>query len=268
MFGGRFLPPKGDKACAKSKSGFDCEFVYLNDLWFYDPARDEWAQGRVRGKLSPAKRDHHATAYVDGHLYVHGGKLTDQATSALKDLWRYDLVGRTWSEMHPAVAPSSRYLHNMAAWPGGHAIVLFGGETRAEINISAPMAYPAHLSLLRRRAHQVPKERQEEVCKAQRRLGLLGANQELDEPYSRRRRAADSGGGGPAGVPGERLRAARHRPGRGLPRDRCGVAGALPPQRRLRRTAGRPGVAIRRSCVRRLVASTARRWFEVQRTPV
>ena len=27
-----------------------------------------------------------------------------------------------------AVAPSSRYLHNMAAWPGGHAIVLFGGE--------------------------------------------------------------------------------------------------------------------------------------------
>ena len=65
---------------------------------------------------------------VDGHLYIHGGKLTDQATSALKDLWRYDLVGRTWSEMHPAVAPSSRYLHNMAAWPGGHAIVLFGGE--------------------------------------------------------------------------------------------------------------------------------------------
>ena len=59
---------------------------------------------------------------------MHGGKLTDQATSALKDLWRYDLVGRTWSEMHPAVAPSSRYLHNMAAWPGGHAIVLFGGE--------------------------------------------------------------------------------------------------------------------------------------------
>ena len=140
MFGGRFLPPKGDKACAKSKSGFDCEFVYLNDLWFYDPARDEWARGQVRGKLSPAKRDHHATAYVDGNLYVHGGKLTDQATSALKDLWRYDLVGRTWSEMHPAVAPSSRYLHNMAAWPGGHAIVLFGGETRAEIDISAPMA--------------------------------------------------------------------------------------------------------------------------------
>ena len=30
--------------------------------------------------------------------------------------------------MYPAVAPSSRYLHNMAAWPGGHAIVLFGGE--------------------------------------------------------------------------------------------------------------------------------------------
>ena len=93
-----------------------------------DPVRDDWAKGQVQGKLSPAKRDHHATAYVDGHLYIHGGKLTDQATSALKDLWRYDLVGRTWSEMYPAVAPSSRYLHNMAAWPGGHAIVLFGGE--------------------------------------------------------------------------------------------------------------------------------------------
>ena len=54
-------------------------------------SRDEWAKGQVQGKLSPAKRDHHATAYVDGHLYIHGGKLTDQATSALKDLWRYDL---------------------------------------------------------------------------------------------------------------------------------------------------------------------------------
>ena len=56
MFGGRFLPPKGDKACAKSKSGFDCEFVYLNDLWFYDPVRDDWARGQVQGKLMPAKR--------------------------------------------------------------------------------------------------------------------------------------------------------------------------------------------------------------------
>ena len=52
----------------------------------------------------------------------------DDRRVALKDLWRYDLVGLTWSEMYPAVAPSSRYLHNMAAWPGGHAIVLFGGE--------------------------------------------------------------------------------------------------------------------------------------------
>ena len=109
------------------------------------------------------------------------------------------------------------------------------------------------MSLLRRRAHQVPEERQEEVCKGQRRLGLLGANQELDEPYSRRRRAADSGGGGPAGVPGERLRAAGHRPGRGLPRDWRRAAGALPPRRRLRRAAGRPGVALRRGRVRRRV---------------
>ena len=233
MFGGRFLPPKGDKACAKSKSGFDCEFVYLNDLWFYDPAHDEWARGQVQGKLMPAKRDHHATAYVDGHLYIHGGKLTDQATSALKDLWRYDLVGRTWSEMHPAVAPSSRYLHNMAAWPGGHAIVLFGGE---------------HI--------KSRKSGKKKICKAQRRLGLLGANEELDEPYSRRRRAPDSGGGGPAGVPGERLRAAGHRPGRGLPRDRRRAAGALPPRRRLRRAAGRPGVALRRGRVRRRVDAT------------
>ena len=52
----------------------------------------------------------------------------DDRRVALKDLWRYDLVWLTWSEMYPAVAPSSRYLHNMAAWPGGHAIVLFGGE--------------------------------------------------------------------------------------------------------------------------------------------
>ena len=104
--------------------------------------------------------------------------------------------------------------------------------------------------------HQVPKERQEEVRARQRRLGLLGANEELDLPGRRRGRAPDSGGGGPAGVPGERLRAARHRPGRGLPRDRRGAAGALPPRRRLRRAAGRPGVALRRGRMRRRVDGT------------
>ena len=52
---------------------------------------------------------------------------------------------------------------------------------------------------------------------------------------------------------GERLRAARHRSGRGLPRDRRRAAGALPPRRRLRRAAGRPGVALRRGRVRRRV---------------
>lgn len=106
--------------------GFTCDFVYLNDLWFYDPVQDEWARPLVTGK--PPKRDHHASAYVDGHLYIHGGKLTDQVESARKDLWRYDLVSRTWSELRSPYVPSSRYLHHMAAWPGGHALILFGGE--------------------------------------------------------------------------------------------------------------------------------------------
>ena len=78
----------------------------LLTAWFYDPARDEWAQGRVRGKLSPAKRDHHATAYVDGHLYVHGGKLTDQATSALKDLDLPRLVDADSTASRPRSDPA------------------------------------------------------------------------------------------------------------------------------------------------------------------
>jgi len=131
VFGGRFLP---------TRKGVD--FVYLNDLWFFDPAADKWARAPTNGTKPPA-RDHHAAAYVSGGLYISGGKLTDQAHRALRDLWRYDIVGGFWTELHPvgeaepnslrakAAAPSSRYMHNLVGWPRapeGGAVVLFGGE--------------------------------------------------------------------------------------------------------------------------------------------
>mmetsp|Transcript_22666 Transcript_22666/g.70077 ORF Transcript_22666/g.70077 Transcript_22666/m.70077 type:complete len:462 (+) Transcript_22666:233-1618(+) len=128
-FGGRFLEP-GEK----KKSG---AYVYLNDLWFYDPVADEWARGAVLGETRPPARDHHVATFARGGLYIHGGKLTDQAPKALGDLWRYDVAAKRWQELTPASGPSTRYLHGAAPWPNAEftgagqatgAVIVFGGE--------------------------------------------------------------------------------------------------------------------------------------------
>ena len=123
VFGGRRLADDGE------------DYVYLNDLWFFTPATG-WDLAAPENDAPPA-RDHHAAAAVGGRLYVHGGKLTDQAKAALGDLWCYDLATKRWTDLTHGEMPSTRYLHSGASWSlappvmTGHApgaILLFGGE--------------------------------------------------------------------------------------------------------------------------------------------
>ena len=53
-----------------------------------------------------------------GLLYIHGGKVTDQATSANDDLWRFDFVTHIWQQLsYDGKVPRSRYLHSACSWP-------------------------------------------------------------------------------------------------------------------------------------------------------
>ena len=130
VFGGRHKEDNGD---------YDYFGGTQHSVWLYSVTRDVWEEAVAATEVGPAARDHHAAAYVDGGLFVTGGKTTDLAAEAQDDLWRFDLATRTWTDLSAGKQPRSRYLHSAATWPsappltpaGGDrkgAMVVFGGE--------------------------------------------------------------------------------------------------------------------------------------------
>ena len=129
VFGGR----------QKTKKSYD---YHDSSVWVYSPKWDAWRELNGPADASrPQARDHHAAAYLDGALYIHGGKTTDQASSANDDLWRFDFVTHIWQQLsYDGKVPRSRYLHSACSWPSAPraapaalgarrgAVLLFGGE--------------------------------------------------------------------------------------------------------------------------------------------
>ena len=129
VFGGR----------QKTKKSYD---YHDSSVWVYSPKWDAWRElNGPADAARPQARDHHAAAYLDGALYIHGGKVTDQATSANDDLWRFDFVTHIWQQLsYDGKVPRSRYLHSACSWPSAPraapaalgarrgAVLLFGGE--------------------------------------------------------------------------------------------------------------------------------------------
>ncbi|KAH8081675.1 galactose oxidase [Aureococcus anophagefferens] len=130
VFGGRHKEDDGD---------YDYLGGNQHSVWFYDVAGDAWEEAPALTDVGPKARDHHAAAYVDGGLYVTGGKTTDLAAEAQDDLWRFDVATHTWADLTAGRQPRSRYLHSAATWatapplapserPELGAMVVFGGE--------------------------------------------------------------------------------------------------------------------------------------------
>lgn len=128
VFGGR----------QKTKKSYD---YHDASVWVYSPRWDAWRELTSTTDLKPQARDHHAAAYLDGALYIHGGKITDLATTAEADLWRFDFVTHAWQKLeYEGKTPRSRYLHSACSWPSAPragptalgakrgAVLLFGGE--------------------------------------------------------------------------------------------------------------------------------------------
>ena len=110
-----------------------------HSVWLYSVTRDAWHEATSATPYGPKARDHHAAAYLNGGLFVQGGKTTDLAKSAQDDLWRFDLRTRLWTNLSAGKQPKSRYLHSAATWftaeplkpseePENGAVVIFGGE--------------------------------------------------------------------------------------------------------------------------------------------
>ncbi len=87
------------------------------------PATLRWRQLQPGSDSPPPRRDHSLVS--DGQrLFLFGGR----AGEPLADLWSYDGVGATWTEVVAAGAPPARFGHN-AIWdvPRGR-LVVFGGQ--------------------------------------------------------------------------------------------------------------------------------------------
>jgi hypothetical protein len=93
------------------------------------PAGGSWAALAVTGPAPAAREDH--TWTVDpgsGLVYLFGGR---DGGRSFDDLWTFDPVTTTWSELAPAgPAPAARFGHE-AAWAPGVGLVITLGQAGA-----------------------------------------------------------------------------------------------------------------------------------------
>ena len=98
-----------------------------NDLWKWNGSN--WTQLAPTGGPPPVRVSH--AAYHDAandNIYVHGGE--DQSSTRLDDIWRYDVILNTWTDVTPGTKPSARRLHAFAEEVFGQEdAILFGGDT-------------------------------------------------------------------------------------------------------------------------------------------
>lgn len=96
----------------------------FGDTWAYDLAMDAWTQ--LDPEVSPAGRFGHEAAWVEGiGLVIFAGQASIDAFFG--DLWAYDPVANTWSELPAAGAlPTPRYGSCAAIGPDGRLWISHG----------------------------------------------------------------------------------------------------------------------------------------------
>ncbi|KAK7081046.1 hypothetical protein SK128_002034 [Halocaridina rubra] len=97
------------------------------EMWSFHLENETWNQLSSRGE-QPAARHAHSAVLHDNQMWVYGG-MTD--LQERNDFWRYDTVGRTWTQIRSR--PSPGYLHSHVSAKLHSAMIIFGGERQGEI---------------------------------------------------------------------------------------------------------------------------------------
>lgn len=104
------------------------ENIVLDDLFRWDPTKNEWRQ-IITPPPRPGPRCAHSAVYYRNALYVLAGELaTADQYHHYRDLWRFDLATLKWEEIQPratGTAPSARSGHAAFVWK--HYMIVFGG---------------------------------------------------------------------------------------------------------------------------------------------
>jgi len=108
----------------------DPHLIYLNDLYCYDPTKNEWIRYEPRG-ITPSGRSMHTATIVDRKMYVFGGATSSGNhlnTSGYCDLYELDIDTLTWHESDTKNTPPSPCYGHSATYIGDKDILFFGGK--------------------------------------------------------------------------------------------------------------------------------------------
>jgi hypothetical protein len=107
-------------------------YVGFNETWIYDYNIKTWTN--MSPSVAPPSRMNTEMVYdyESDIIILFGGyaKLyEDPEKRYYNDTWAYDVNTNTWTEMAPAIAPSSRFEHSMTYDSKIDRIILFSGQT-------------------------------------------------------------------------------------------------------------------------------------------
>ena len=94
----------------------------FNDLWRYDFTSETFTFVSVSNASPPGRYDHAAIATSDGRLVIIGGR--DASGTALKDIWAFDPLAKSWSKVGDIVSPA----FGLAAAAVGNDVYVLGGK--------------------------------------------------------------------------------------------------------------------------------------------
>ncbi|KAG1871551.1 hypothetical protein F4604DRAFT_1681640 [Suillus subluteus] len=97
----------------------DGKAYFYNDVYRYNPDKDEWRKFRTCRVASAAG---------GGKLFLFGGEFSSLHQNTFhhyRDFWCFDISTHSWDRLDTKIRPSARSGHRMAMWK--HYIVLFGG---------------------------------------------------------------------------------------------------------------------------------------------
>ena len=97
-----------------------------NQVLCFDPSSQEWTNPKCYGTV-PSPRSGHASTIVGDHAWVFGG-YSNNFNSCLNDLYQFDLMSLTWTEIQTTLAkPVKRKSCSLNA-VSEHQLVLHGGS--------------------------------------------------------------------------------------------------------------------------------------------
>lgn len=108
--------------------GFDGEKM-LDDLWFFDCAKDAWSKVDQQGELPPI-RDFHSMIYnaKRDQLMIFAGLKDLARMDMLDDHWTFDTKRKTWTKLPAAkVGPAARFGQTTAWDEKGQRMFVQGG---------------------------------------------------------------------------------------------------------------------------------------------